>query len=516
MQKKFWLNVLKVIPFPLGGLAALGLPPSDMWYGFFVIIPSLLYFWNRSNHNTQKQSFIFGWLFGFGYFLVALHWIGYAFFVNAESDLWMMPFAVGGLAAFLAIYWGLAFFVARLLEKRGHPIWLSLPLCLGLAEYLRGILFTGFPWAAIGQMVDGMGGVAQLASVIGMVGLTLMICLWSASLFGIWRETGIRRIVATFILLSLPAAYMGGEWRLAQNPTRYSSDVVLRLVQPNISQDDKWRNNNARTIYDQLLQMTSAPSSIGKPVTHIIWPESIVPFLIDESVPGRAELATALKPTQTLLAGAVRRDGANSDSKYYTSIIMFNDHADVLAHYDKWRLVPGGEFLPLEWLLKPLGFRHLVNLPESFAAGEGPQTLPVPGAGLAGFSICYEAIFPDAVAARTPRPNWLVNVTNDGWFGSSTGPHQHLAMLRLRAIELGLPAARAANTGISAVIDPLGRHTFNSQLNTIGSFDLLLPLDLGETVYAKFYGISLTLLALLIFFGSVFLRRDLKGEPTAS
>ncbi len=508
MQKKISLNVLHLIPFPLGCLAALGLPPSNLWWFLFLILPLTQHLWAKQLLQPLRLHFLFGWTFGFGYFLVGLHWIAYGFFVNGTSDLWMMPFAVGGLAAYLAGYWGLAFLAAAALSKRGLPTWLVLPVFLGLAEYLRGILFTGFPWSVVGQMVDGMGGVAQLASVIGMVGLTLVLFLWAAAPFGFWRERGARRAVAAFIFLSLPITYFWGEWRLAQNPTRYKEDVVLRLVQPNFSQDDKWRNNNARTIYDKLLAMTSAPSSIGRPVTHIIWPESIVPFLIDESVPGRAELAAVLKPGQIVLAGAVRRDGLKQGANYYTSIIMFNDKAEVLAHYDKWKLVPGGEFLPFEWLLKPLGFRQLVNLPESFAAGEGPKTLPVPGAGLAGFSICYEAIFPDAVAAPTPRPNWLVNVTNDGWFGSSTGPYQHLAMLRLRTIERGLPAARAANTGVSAVIDPLGRHTFNSQLNTIGSFDLLLPMELGETVYGKFGSILFTLLVLFVFLVGVFLRQD--------
>ena len=269
---------------------------------------------------------------------------------------------------------------------------------------------------------------------------------------------------------------------------------MLRLVQPNITQDDKWRNGNARAIFDQLLQMTSAPSSTGKPITHIIWPESIVPFLLDESSAGRAELATALLPGQILLAGAVRRDSPKADAHYFTSILMFNDKAEVLAHYDKWRLVPGGEFLPFEWVLGSLGFRHLVNLPEGFTPGDGPKTLPVPGAGFAGLSVCYEAIFPGGVSAASPRADWLVNVTNDGWFGKSTGPYQHLAQLRLRTIELGVPAARAANTGISAVIDPLGRITFASQLDTIGSYDLSLPTALGETLYVKLGGIIFTLL----------------------
>ncbi|MEO9166767.1 MAG: apolipoprotein N-acyltransferase, partial [Aestuariivirga sp.] len=335
----------------------------------------------------------------------------------------------------------------------------------------------------------------------------LLILLWAAAPYGLWHERGLARIIAALVLISLPLSYVWGEWRLAQNPTQYKADVMLRLVQPNINQNEKWQTGNARAIYNRLLQLTAAPSTTGKPVTHIIWPEASVPFLLDESVEGRAELAAVMKPGQTLLAGAVRRATPNLDAPYYTSILMMNDKAEVLAHYDKWRLVPGGEFLPLEWALAPLGFRRLVNAPESFTPGDGPKTLPVPGAGYAGFSICYEAIFPGAVAAENPRPDWLVNVTNDGWFGTSTGPYQHLAMLRLRAIELGVPAARAANTGISAVIDPLGRITFQSQLDTIGSYDLALPNPIGVTPYVTLKGYLFILLAFVLFLVGELLRR---------
>ena len=503
MVKKILFVLLPVL---LGAMAALGLPPSNLWWLLFLIVPTILYLFSKQADKAQLSQFGFGWSFGFGYFLASQHWIGYAFFVD-KSDLWMMPFALGGLAAFLALYWGLAFLIAAKLHARGHPLWMALPACLGIAEYLRGILFTGYPWAVFGQMVDGMGGVAQLASVCGMTGLTLLVWLWAAAPFGMWHERSSRRLISALLLLSLPAAYFWGEFRLAQNPTHYVEGIMLRLVQPNIRVDDKWRNANARVIFDELLQMTASPSSTGQPITHIIWPESIVPFLIDESAAGRAELAAALKPGQTLMAGAVRRERPSPDARYFTSILMFNDKAEVISHYDKWRLVPGGEFLPLEWALAPLGFRRLVNLPEGFSPGEGPKTLAVPGAGFAGFSVCYEATFPGAVAGSSPRADWLINVTNDGWFGNSTGPSQHLAQLRLRAIELGVPAARAANTGISAVIDPLGRMTFASQLNSIGSFDLALPAALGEPPNVEYGWIIFTMLVLLLFLAGEFLRR---------
>ena len=469
----------------LGALSALCLAPVDAWWVLFVTVPLALAILKRSLAQSLSRNLLWGWSFGFGYFLGALHWIGFAFLVDAANDLWMMPIALGSLSAFLALFWAAAVVAAVQMTKRGLPLWLALAISMAVSEFLRGHLFTGFPWAVFGQAVDGMGGVAQLASVIGMNGLTLMIWLWAASILAIVQKNQPERLIAIAVLLTLPLSYAWGEWRLASNPTQYVEGVMLRLVQPNISQSDKWRAGNARAIFDQLRSLTAAPSSTGRPITHIIWPESSVPFLIDESMQGRAELAQVLKPGQTLLAGAVRRSRPDDGADYFTSILIFNDKAEVLGHYDKWRLVPGGEFLPLAWLLEPLGLRKVVNLPESFTTGRGPTNLPVPGAGLAGMSICYEAIFPGAVSDPGTRADWLVNVTNDGWFGKSVGPYQHLAQLRLRAIELGLPVARAANTGVSAVIDSYGRMTFQSQLGTTGTFDLLLPQSAPPTSYAK-------------------------------
>ena len=459
----------------LGAICALGLAPYNQWWLLFGAVPVAVYGLQGLLQSGMPRVFLVGWSFGFGYFIAALHWIGYAFFVNGLNDLWMMPFALGGLSAFLALYWGAATVCAAWLARRGHPLWLCGPLTFAAAEWLRGHLFTGFPWAVFGQMADGMWGVEQAAAFVGMTGITFLVWAWAASIYGICVERGARRWCCAILLLTFPATLLLGQWRLATHPTVYVPNIMLRLVQPNIGQNEKWREGNARKIFDQLLSLTAAPPSTGTPVTHVIWPESSIPFLIDESDKGRAELAQALKPGQTLLAGAVRRSAQRDDADYFTSILVFDSGANVLNHYDKWRLVPGGEFLPLAWLLQPLGLRRLVNLPESFSPGLGPTNLPVPGAGNAGFSICYEAIFPEAVASATPPPDWLINVTNDGWFGNSVGPWQHLAQMRLRAIETSAPAARVANTGISAVIDPYGREVFTSQLGTVGAFDVLLP-----------------------------------------
>ena len=471
--------------FALGLVSALAMPPVDAWWVLLFTVPLMLAGLETEMQSHPLKVFSLGWCFGFGYFVAALHWIAFAFFINA-GDIWMMPFALGALAAGMALFWGTATLLALSLANRRIPLIFALPFSMALFEWLRGNILTGFPWAVFGQAADGMAGVEQLASVIGMTGLTAMIWAWAATPHGLLSQQRSVKAAAAIILLLLPLSYAWGQWRLFENPTRYRSGIMLRLVQPNISQSDKWREGNARKIFDQLKMLSSAPSSTGQAITHIIWPESAVPFLIEESVDGKAELKAALKPNQVLLTGAVRRQSPRDDADYFTSILVFDDQAEVKATYDKWHLVPGGEFLPMAWLLEPLGLRKVVNLPGSFKAGAGPTTMDVPGLGLVGMSVCYEAIFPGALYDAQKRPGLLVNVTNDGWFGNSAGPYQHLAQLRLRAIEAGLPVARAANTGISAIIDPLGREVFKSQLNTVGAFDVVVPEPGEATVYARF------------------------------
>jgi apolipoprotein N-acyltransferase len=476
VSKRWALNALIFI---LGAFSGLAMPPVDAWWILGASVPLFL-----ALLKNAKRWMLAGWLFGFGYFLVALHWIAFAFLVDAKADLWMMPFAVGGLAAAAALYWGVAAYVTQKFVQRGFSLWLIFPVCLSIAEYLRGILFTGFPWAVPGLAVDGMGSVAQLASIIGMNGLTLLILLWAA--MPLAYVHGYKK-QSLLVVSLLPLAWVWGQWRLSENPTRFVDGVGVRLVQPNISASDKWRGDNARKIFDQLLQLSARPSLAGIKITHVIWPESSVPFLIDESPEGKAELRRTLNGEKILMAGAVRRSSVapvnGVDPSYYTSVLVFDGWANVLTHYDKSHLVPGGEYLPLAWALEPLGFRKVVNLPEGFTPGAGPQSIAIPGAGLASLQICYESIFPNKTIDVANRPDWIVNVTNDGWFGNSAGPYQHLAQMRLRAIEQGLPVARAANTGISAIIDPVGRYVEMTELGKIDARDSRLPEKLQPTVY---------------------------------
>ncbi|MBI2719994.1 MAG: apolipoprotein N-acyltransferase [Rhizobiales bacterium] len=493
-----------------GAVAALALPPVDLWPLLFLAVPAFLMV--LGSVTSMRARFLLGWLFGLGYFIVALHWIGAAFFVDAATYLWMMPFAVGGLAAVAALYWGLAAALTGLIATRGLPQVLGFAAMLAVAEDLRGRLFTGFPWAVPGLAVDGMGPLAQTASLIGMTGLTLLIVLWAGLplvLFetGAWRQ----RLAALGLLALMPLGLTFGMMRLAEPMGTDVAGVKLRLVQPNISQDEKWRADNARSIFDTLKTLSAEPGADGRPGIDsgavVIWPESAVPFLIDESPVAKEELSRLLAGKATLITGAIRRDANKKDSDgeplVYNSMITFNGAAQVVARYDKWRLVPGGEFLPFAWLLEPLGFRKVVIVPGSFATGPGPVTITVPGAPDAAMLICYEAIFPHDLIEPGKRPGWIINVTNDGWFGRSAGPYQHLAQARLRTIEQGLPVVRVANTGISAVIDSRGKILQSLAVGRQGVIDSGLPPAGEPTIYSRFGDWGLAGLVLLALAGAM-------------
>ena len=497
------------LPAPLRGLLAalagiliaIGLPPLGWWPLAFLGFPVFLLLLATGRRQTWHGGFGLGWAFGLGYFAVALHWIGYAFFVEADTYLWMMPFMLGILAGGMAIYWGLAAVLAKRFGGGGLRLVLAFAAALAAMEWLRGHLFTGFPWAAPGLLADGMGGLAQAASVIGMTGLTLLVVLW-ASLPFLFLSPPHRGhgIAGLAILLLLPALWVWGDMRLAGASDAMVPGVALRIVQPNLPQEEKWREDNARQIFDDLEQMSTMPTP-DRPegiagITHVIWPESAVPFLIDESPVAKAELKPLLGGRTALLTGAVRLDrkGEGQEPDAHNSIIVFDGNAEPVARYDKWRLVPGGEFLPFAWALEPLGFRQVVQTPGSFVPGPGPRTVTLPGGLRAGLLVCYEAIFPDRLVDDADRPQLIVNVTNDGWFGRSTGPWQHLAQARLRAIEQGLPIVRAANTGISAVIDPYGHTLRVLPLMEKGVVDSPLPVALKPTPYSRFGDFWLLLL----------------------
>jgi apolipoprotein N-acyltransferase len=490
-----------------GAVSALSMPPYDAWPLLFVTFPALVLLLDGTGggRGGLKAAAWTGFGFGFGYFLAGLWWIGAAFFVPGDHYQWMAPFAVIGLPLFLALFPAAGCALARALWSSGPARILALAFGLGLSEWLRGHVLTGFPWNEIGYALANAPLIGQTASVIGMEGLTpvaIAIFASPASLAGgsarKWRP-----VIAAGAALVLFAAF--GAARLMLAGPAPLSEVKLRIMQPNLPQDDKFKpalKDQIMARYLALSDRRASPERSGMAdVDILIWPESAFPFFLARTPDVLAQIGGLLPDGAVLLTGAGRLDDSVRPRRIYNSIHALGDDGAIIATYDKVHLVPGGEFLPFQdFLENSLGLRVVTRLPGGFTAGAEPSNITLPGNARArgvtfGPLICYEAIFPRGILADE-RPDALLNVTNDGWFGDTAGPHQHLAQARVRAIEQGLPLVRAANTGISAVIDPWGRILHFLPVGTEGTIDAELPLAAAPTIYHG-YGIYL-LLALYI------------------
>ncbi|MDP9137431.1 MAG: apolipoprotein N-acyltransferase [Pseudomonadota bacterium] len=485
-----------VAAFGFGLLAAAAMQPLLLWPVLFVSMPVLVWLLDGVAAEAASRTRIFlagfatGWVFGFGYFLASLYWIGAAFLVEAHLFAWMMPAAIAGMAAAMAVYWGLACALACLLWRRGLARIFLLAALLAGAEWLRGHLLSGFPWNSLGYAAEAFDGLSQNAAHIGMWGLTFFVSLWALAPARLAEPI---QVPAKFLLLAIAGSalflWAMGAWRLSHASAGYVAGIALRVVQPNISQSEKWRAENASTILQTMLAMSDhnvEPSKAGE-LTHVVWPESSVPFLVDERPDVLSAIGSVLPDGSTLLMGSLRRaaKAATGTPVVYNSLVIIRGTGELAATYDKVHLVPFGEYLPFAQWLEPLGVRRLVTIPASFAAGAGRTAIDLGLAGVMAPLICYEAIFPGRVRAPGRRQDWLLNITNDGWFGSTGGPLQHFAQARFRAIEEGLPLVRAANTGISAVIDAYGRPLVLLPVGARGVIDSRLPAPLPATVYAR-------------------------------
>jgi apolipoprotein N-acyltransferase len=475
------------LAFAAGALGTLGLAPIDAWPLLFVSFPVLVLLIDGAGAGRLggvMSAAISGWWFGFGYFLAGLYWIGFAFLVDAKTFAWLMPFAVVALPAALALFPALGLGLARALWTRGATRILTLALALTASEWLRGHLLSGFPWNAFGYALTGPPGLAQSAGLLGLWGLTFFAVYLFASpavLFDDLPQTPARWAPPLAALAVLVGLFGYGTARLSSTPTAFVPGVHLRIMQPNLPQDDKF-NYAARTRvmerYLALSDRATGPDAMGiKDVTHLIWPESAFPFFLTRQPDALAQIADLLPPRTVLITGAARlaERSAGGASRAYNSIYVIDHDGSILGVYDKVHLVPFGEYLPFQHFVESLGVMQLTKMPGGFLAGEHRGELKLPGAPAVLPLICYEIVFPDEVAAAPGSPGWMLNLTNDGWFGVSPGPYQHFRQAQVRAIEQGLPLVRAANTGISAVTDALGRIIKELPLGTEGVLDAPLP-----------------------------------------
>jgi apolipoprotein N-acyltransferase len=466
----------------LGALAALTLPPFHL-YPLLLAFAGLLDLLRRTERRIE--AFVLGWCFGFAHFLVGLYWIGIAFFTDAERfGAFAVP-AVLLLCAYLACYPALAGWLT-VLHRWADPIASALVLAVAwtAGEAVRGTLFGGFPWNLIGYGFAQSTAISQLAALTGIYGLSLLAVALGA-LPVVWLERSERArwqpLAAGATILAV--IWVGGAIRLADGDAQPADAVHLRLVQGNIPQAEKWQREGRARAFERHLTLSAERQG---PVTHIVWPESAAPYPLDHDAVAREMIAQVVPADGYLLTGGERFDLSRQPPLAWNTLFVLDDKGGIVARYDKRDLVPFGEFLPLRGLLSRIGLQKLTHGSIDFQAGPGRSTITLPGLPPVSPLICYEAIFSGGVVDPDARPDWLLNITNDAWFGRSSGPYQHLAMARMRAIEEGLPLVRSANSGISAVVDAWGRTEAQLGLGETGVLDVALPPPLpGGTPYAR-------------------------------
>lgn len=492
-----------------GAAGALAMAPFDLFPALAVTMTVAVWLIDgdsRAGTNSTKVSlwrssvaaFVDGWWLGFGFFLAGLWWLGAAFLVEADQFAWALPLGVVGLPAGLAFFTAGGFFLARLLWSGGAARIFALAFGLGVSEWLRGVVLTGFPWNSLGFALGGNVVLGQFAAIVGLHGLTFIAVALAAAPATLADGSGPRSrwrphpLALAALTLAGLAAF--GALRLAGRPTEYASGPRLRLMQPNLPQDAKFRPENKDAVLEQYIRLSSS-TSVTHPnglatVTHLVWPESAFPFIISRDAEALAKVGSILPRGSYLITGAARaetpRGGGRGRTAYYNSIHVIEAGGAILDTYDKVHLVPFGEYLPMASLLETLKLRQFVHIPGGFEAGARLRPLSVPSLPGVAPLVCYEAIFPGEVISRSgERPGLLLNLTNDGWFGNTPGPYQHLSAARLRAIEEGLPLVRAANTGVSAVIDAAGRIVASLPLGTAGVLDSALPAASAPTPFSR-------------------------------
>ncbi len=525
----------RAFAFALGALAVLALPPFHAVPVLAVSFTALA--WLVFGSGRLRAAFAAGWWFGAGFFAAGLYWLANALLVDAARFGWMVPFAIGGMAAGLGLFPAAACALARATGRNAGPVQRVLWFALAWValEWLRGTVLTGFPWNLIGTVWMFSDAMIQPAAWTGVHGLSLATVLlatlpaalgwrpaaqaaqtkdrarrmppalwsWARARPGDDRRTAI--VVAGVLLGGLLVWFAAGQARLARLGPEASGEVAgvrLRLVQPAIPQNLKWSPSARSGHVVKQVEMSRGESS--PPPTHIVWAETAVPFYLERDLALRAFIAAAIPSGGALITGAPRASAPGTNPfRVWNSLHVLRPDGTIAATYDKAHLVPFGEYVPLRaWL--PGWITKIAYGEVDFSPGPGPVALPIPGLPAASPLICYEAIFEGRVVPREgPRPGWLLNLTNDAWYGISPGPYQHFAAARLRAVEEGLPLVRVANNGISAIVDSVGRVRASLALGREGVVDGPLPVALAPTPFARFgtWSTPLALAALALALG---------------
>ncbi|MCI4679440.1 apolipoprotein N-acyltransferase [Rhodoblastus acidophilus] len=503
----------RLVAFCAGAFGALALAPVNFFPALAISMVVSVWLLDGSTASTfgaiLRRSASAGWWLGFGYFVVGLWWLGAAFLADGDRFAWALPLGVVGLPVFLAFFTALGFVFARLLWSPSPLRIFALAAGLSASEWLRGSVLTGFPWNDFGMVLGGNLYLAQTASIWGLYGLTVLSVLIFASP-ALFFQKG-RKNVPVGGILFLALLGLFGAVRLSA-PERFVKGARLRLIQPDVAIAD-FRSDRRNQLLEHYLSLSDRATSPDRngvgDVTHLFWPESSFPFILSQDG-GALSLIGSRLQNAILLTGAARAEGEGPRAKYFNSIQVISG-GEVKESYDKIHLVPFGEYIPFGDIVSRLGLTQFVDIPGGFSHGRSSRLLTAPGLPPILPLVCYESIFPneiaDRISSQAVRPGVMLNVTNDGWFGKTSGPYQHFEQARLRTIEQGLPMIRVANTGISAILDPFGRATAYAPLGVEAVLDGELPKALPATIYSRHWIILPLILWVAVFFVSLVGRR---------
>ncbi len=483
----------------LGMLASVSLPPLFLFPAILAFCPFLIH--ALLSTSMWRAAFLF-WGFAFGWFVASLYWISASLFIDISWEILILPLCLFALPAFLAIFWGLAglfvFMFGRTIKSR----LIYTVIFIGLAEYLRSVLFTGFPWNSPSQIILTHVYLSQIASVIGQNGSVFLILISVVSTCFICLNF---KKIGFLCCLPLITSLCFGAWRM-DNPslprklvTDHNQQILVRLVQPNVPQNERWKSEYKQQQIDNLFEL-SLPNKSPAPL--IIWPEAAFPSIWpDFKGQFYEEMTQLVLPNNSqLLSGMLRFD---SNKKLYNSALLFGDGGELIGIIDKQKRVPFGEYIPFREKIFPNNFTLFGNKLD-ISVGPNDGLLHTKDNLKLRVFICYEIIFPDLISSYE-RPNVIINLTNDAWFGRTIGPYQHLSQARLRAIEEGLPLVRVANTGISAAFDYKGILLGKINLLEKGVLDIPLSLKEEKTIYSKFRWKITVLIIFILTLISVFL-----------
>ncbi|MEE9315382.1 MAG: apolipoprotein N-acyltransferase [Rhizobiaceae bacterium] len=502
-----------------GALSALALAPFHFLPILLVTFPILVWLLDGAVAPAGKAnvirrfwpSFRTGWMFGFGYFLAGFWWVGKAFLVDADEFIYLLPLAVIALPAGLALFWGGATALARLAwhnndKGRSWVRLMALACCFALFEWLRGTVLTGLPWnnIAYGAMPSPL--LMQSSGLVGLYGMTFFTVFVAAS-FGVSLVEN-RKFILLPILLSV--AHVGyGFFVLSKATDDTVEGVNLRIVQPAIDQSKKWDPAYEAEMMGRYLNLSNTnkgPEAASiEAFSHVIWPESAFPFILTQRQDQLAAIAKLLPPTTTLITGAMRLEKAVSpgkEHKVFNALYVINGAGEIIEARDKTRLLPFGEFLPFQKTLEKMGFLQLTKQKGGFTQGTRRQVVNMKTAPPFLPLICYEIVFSGAVRSQNSTgevPQWIINITNDAWFGMTAGPYQHAHQAQVRAVEEGLPVVRAANSGISMVVDAYGRIKESLALGEQGVVDAALPVAGPATPFSRYGNMPILIFVCFLF-----------------